>query len=316
MRCCLMIEGQEGISWERWLALAGTCERVGLEGLFTSDHYLSVMGARRRGSFDAWTVLAGLAARTERLRLGTLVSPVTFRHPAVLAKAATTVDHISGGRVELGMGAGWWTEEHRTHGFPFPPTRERTAMLAEQLEIVHRLWSEDEVTFEGRFHRLERCRFAHRPVQRPHPPLIVGGSGGPRIARLVARWADEFNTVAGTPQEVRERFLRVREAVAAASRDQAEVTTSFMTWCYVGTTEEELDRRLRAAHALDPAAGPFDAWLAELRRDRIVGTPDRAVEQLAAYVEAGVQRFFLNHDLFEDLGMVELLAEEIVPRVP
>ncbi len=317
MRFGLMIEGQEGITWAQWGRLADACERLGIEGLFTSDHYLSVVAAPGRGSFDAWTVLAGLAARTSRLRLGTLVSPVTFRHPTVLAKVATTVDHISGGRVEIGLGAGWWAEEHRTHGFPFPRDADRMAMLEEQLEIVHRLLSlEEEVSFHGRFYRLDRCTFAHRPRQRPHPPIIVGGKGGPRLARLVARWADEFNTVGGTPQEVRARFARVREAVDAAGRDQATVTTSLMTWCYVGADERELDARLRAARALDPSAGPFDDWLADVSRDCIVGTPDRAAERLAEYAEAGVQRVFLNHDLFDELAMVELLAREILPRVP
>ena len=318
MRFCLMIEGQEGITWEQWCRLAEVCERSGLEGLFTSDHYLSVVGAGGRGSFDAWTVLAGLAARTSRLRLGTLVSPVTFRHPTVLAKVATTVDHISGGRAEVGLGAGWWAEEHRTHGFPFPRDADRMAMLEEQLEIVHRLLSpeEDEVSFDGRYYRLDRCAFAHRPLQRPPPPIIVGGKGGPRMARLAARWADEFNTVGGTPAEVRERFGRVRDAVDAAGRDQASLTTSLMTWCYLGTDERELETRLRAAHALDPSAGAFDDWLDDVSRDCIVGTPERAAERLAEYAEAGVQRVFLNHELFDDPAMVELLAAEVVPRLP
>lgn len=150
MRFCLMIEGQEGITWEQWLAIARACERLGVEALFTSDHYLSVMGARGRGSNDAWVLLSALAARTERLRLGTLVSPVTFRLPAVLAKAATTVDAISGGRVEIGLGAGWWEEEHRTHGFPFPPSAERLEMLEEQLEVVHGLLTQETFSFRGR----------------------------------------------------------------------------------------------------------------------------------------------------------------------
>src|ERR687896_2191291 len=151
MRVCLMIEGQEDVTWEQWLALAGACEEHGLEALFRSDHYESVMGMRERGSLDAWTTLAALAARTSRVRLGTLVSPATFRHPSVLAKSVVTVDHASGGRAELGMGAGWFEREHEAFGFPFAPDRERVDVLAEQIEIVHRLWDrhEDEVTFEG-----------------------------------------------------------------------------------------------------------------------------------------------------------------------
>lgn len=195
-----MIEGQEGVTWADWLALADACERHGFEGLFRSDHYVSVQGASGRGSTDAWTLLAGLAARTSTLRLGTLVSPVTFREPALLAKAAMTVDEISGGRVELGIGAGWWEEEHRTHGFRFPETRERFEMLEEQLEIVHGLWTNGRFTFKGSHYVLDDVEFLPKSSQRPHPPIIVGGrTVGPWMRRLIGRWADEFNTVGGDP---------------------------------------------------------------------------------------------------------------------
>jgi len=310
MRFCLMAEGQEGITWEQWLALAGACERLGFEALFTSDHYLSLVGAADRGSADAWTLLAGLAACTERLRLGTLVSPVTFRLPVVLAKAATTVDRLSEGRVEIGMGAGWWEEEHRTHGFPFPPAAERMEMLEEQLEIVHGLLTEETFSFESRHYALEDCRFAPKPVQRPHPPIIVGGSGGPWMARLVARWADEFNTVGGTPEQVRERIGRVRDAVHAAGRDQSTVTASFMTWFYIGRDDAEVRRRIEAAKALDPELD--DGWI---RDECIAGTPGQAAERIAEYAAAGVQRMMLNHSFFDDLEPVELLAAEVFPKV-
>ncbi len=314
MRFSLMLEGQEGVTWPQWLRIAQTCERLGFEGLFTSDHYLSVV-TTEPGSNDAWTLLGALAARTERLRLGTMVSPVTFRSPAVLAKAATTVDRISGGRVDLGMGAGWWEEEHRTHGFAFPPTAERLEMLEEQLEIVHGLWSEDVFSFESRHYALEDCRFVPKPLQRPHPPIIVGGKGGPRIARLAARWADEFNRVGGTPDEVAEALARVREAVDAAGRDQAGFTTSFMTWVFVGRTEDEWRGRADRARAMDPAAGPLEAYLEDVERDCIVGTVGRAVDRMNEYAAAGVQRFVLNHELFDDLDQIELMAAEILPNV-
>ena len=314
MRCSLMLEGQEGATWSQWLSIAQTCERLGLEGLFTSDHYLSVSGAEP-GSNDAWAILAALAARTQTLRLGTMVSPVTFRHPVVLAKAATTIDRISGGRVDLGMGAGWWEEEHRTHGIPFPADSERMEMLEEQLEIVHGLWSEEVFSFESRHYALEECRFVPKPVQRPHPPIIVGGEGGPRIARLVARWADEFNRVGGTPERVHESFARVREAVDHAGRDQATVTTSLMTWVFVGTTEREWTDRADRARTLDPSAGPLDAYLEDLSNDCIVGTVDQAIHRMNEYAAAGVQRFVLNHGLFDDLEQIELIATEILPGV-
>jgi alkanesulfonate monooxygenase SsuD/methylene tetrahydromethanopterin reductase-like flavin-dependent oxidoreductase (luciferase family) len=244
-----------------------------------------------------------------------MVSPVTFRAPAVLAKIATTVDRISNGRVDLGMGAGWWEEEHRTHGFPFPGATERLERLEEQLEIVHGLWSEEVFSFEGRHYRLEECRFVPKPVQRPHPPIIVGGKGGPRIARLAARWADEFNRVGGTPAELREAFARVREAVDRAGREQSSLTTSLMTWIFVGRTDHEWKARADHARSMDPSAGPLDAYLEDISRDCIVGTVEHAVDRMNEYAAAGVQRFVLNHELFDDLDQIELIASEILPHV-
>jgi F420-dependent oxidoreductase-like protein len=314
VRFSLMLEGQEGVTWPQWLAIAETCERLGFEGLVTSDHYLSVVRPDP-GSNDAWTLLGALAARTQRLRLGTMVSPVTFRLPIVLAKAATTVDRISNGRVELGMGAGWWAQEHRTHGVPFPAAAERLEMLEEQLEIVHGLWSEETFSFESRHYAIEECRLEPKPVQRPHPPIVVGGKGGPRIARLAADWADEFNRVGGTPEEVRASFDRVLAAVDRAGRDAAGYTTSFMTWVFVGRTEAEWRSRVDRARLREPDPAPLDEYLEDLTRDCIVGTVDRAVERMNEYAAAGVRRFVLNHSLFDDLEQIELLAAEVLPHV-
>ena len=311
----LMLEGQEGVTWPQWLAIARTCERLGFEALLTSDHYLSVVTTEEPGSNDAWTLLGALAASTERLRLGTMVSPVTFRLPAVLAKAATTVDRISGGRVELGMGAGWWDQEHRTHGIPFPATPERFEMLEEQLEIVHGLWSEDVFSFEGRYYALQGCRFLPKPVQRPHPPIVLGGKGGPRLARLVARWADGYNRVGGTPDELRASIERVGDAVDRAGRDCASVTMSFMTWVFVGRTDAEWRDRADRARRMDPTAGSLEEYLDDISRDCIVGTVDQAIERMNEYAATGVQRFVLNHELFDDLDQIELLAQEIIPKV-
>jgi F420-dependent oxidoreductase-like protein len=314
MRWCLMVEGQEGITWDQWLAITETLERVGAEGMFTSDHY----GEGRRdprGSSDAWTMLSAVAARTQTLRLGTMVSPVTFRLPGVLTKVVTTVDHVSNGRVELGLGAGWWEGEHRAHGIPFPPTPERFEILEEQLEIVHGLWSDEDFSFDGRFHTLEDARLVPKPVQRPHPPIVIGGKGGPRLARLVARWGDEFNRVGGAPGEVREAFDRVRDAVTASGRDAASVTMSFMTWFMVGRTEDEWRSRAHRVHEQDANAGPFEAYLEDVSRDCVVGSVDRAVETLAAYRDAGVERFILNDELFDDLEHIELLATDILPQL-
>lgn len=318
MRFCLMIEGQEGVTWEQWLWLALACEEHGFEAMFRSDHYYSVMGARDRGSTDAWTVLAALAARTERVRLGTLVSPVTFRHPALLAKAATTVDHISGGRVELGLGAGWHAAEHETHGFPFPPVSERMEMLAEQLEIVHGLFKETAFSFQGRHYTLRDCPFTPKPLQQPHLPLIVGGKGGAGIARLAARWADEYNTFFVNAEEARERFSRVRDAVEAEGRDQEAFITSLMTQVVVGADHGELIHRVGRLMEIDPDSGsssPED-YLGELAaQGAVVGAPDQAVERLQSFEAAGVQRIMLQDLLVDDLEMLALLGSEILPRM-
>ena len=317
MRFCLMLEGQEGVTWPDWLDAARTAERLGFEAIFTSDHYLSVMptSGRDRGSSDAWTMLSALAASTETIRLGTLVSPVTFRHPSVLAKAAVTVDRVSDGRVEIGMGAGWWEREHRAHGFPFPDTRTRFDMLEEQLEIVHGLLTDDRFSFHSDRYALDDAAFTPKGVQTPHPPIVIGGNGGPRIAALVSRWADEFNTVGPSPDQARERFGPVRDRLDADGRDQLTLTTSVMTWCYVGETEADAMRLIERARARAMRAARFEDELEELEAHCIVGSADRAAERLNAYAEAGVERIMLNHELFDDLEMLEVLAERVFPQV-
>jgi F420-dependent oxidoreductase-like protein len=312
-----MIEGQQGVTWRDWCDLADLAERTGFEGLFRSDHYFSALGVSGVGATDAWTILAALAARTKRLRLGTLVSPVTFRLPGVLAREVLTVDHISGGRVEIGMGAGWWEEEHTRFGIPFHDVHTRWEMLEEQVPIVHGLLTEDSYSFQGKHYQLEGADQLPKPVQRPRPPLILGGTTvGSRMQALIGRYADEFNTVGGTPEEVRGRFARARSAVEAAGRDPSALVTSLMTWFFVGRTEEEYLDALRRAHGLDPSAGPFEAYRADIEHDCIVGTPEQAIERLRAYAEVGVQRIFLNHELYDDAAMVELVASDVLPAVP
>src|SRR5437868_8175245 len=213
-----MIEGQEGQTWEDWQALARACEEHGLEGLFRSDHYGSLLGAGR-AAMDAWAILAALAAQTDRIRLGTLVSPVTFRHPSVLAKMAATVDHVSGGRVELGIGAGWYPNDHIGYGFPFADTKVRMGMLAEQLEIVHRSFKEESFSHRGQDYTLEDCRAEPKPVQRPHLPVIVGGRGGPKSIELCAKWGDEYNTVFVGEDRCREVHGELRAAFEREGRD-------------------------------------------------------------------------------------------------
>ena len=320
MRICLMIEGQEDVTWEQWLDLATACEENGLEGLFRSDHYGSVMGRPERGSLDAWAILAALATRTSRIRLGTLVSPGTFRHPSVLAKNVVTVDHISGGRAELGIGAGWNEDEHRAYGFPMPPTATRMAILAEQLEIIHRSWTEQAFSFAGRHYQLDDLRALPKPVQQPHPTLLVGGSGGPRSVALAARFADEYNTLGAPVDELRARRQRLEAAWRDAGRDPAAVRFSVMTTCVVGQDRGELrervgrDRgelleRVAAVQAVTGGGGEPEAVLAAPPPHWLIGTADQLVERLEVLEQVGVTRVMLQHLAHHDLDMIAVLGE-------
>jgi F420-dependent oxidoreductase-like protein len=308
MRVCLMIEGQEDVTWDQWVALARACEETGIEALFRSDHYLSVEGKGGRGSLDAWATLNALAAITSRLRLGTLVSPATFRHPSVLAKMVVTADHVSGGRVELGLGAGWLEAEHRAYGFPFAGTRTRMDVLAEQLEIVHRSWKPGPFSFHGEHYTLEELDALPKPVQQPHPPLIVGGTAKPGTVEPAVRWADEYNTIGAPPDEIRERRRTLDDACRAAGRDPETLPLSMMRTCLLGEDEAEL--RDRAARFVETLGR--DESVDELLRDddrwRLIGTVEQVAERLAEYEAAGVTRVMLQHLVHEDVDAVALLG--------
>ena len=314
MRVCLMIEGQEGVTWEQWTALALACEEHGLEGLFRSDHYAPIGSPPGTASLDAWATVAAMAARTDRIRLGTLVSPVTFRHPSVLAKMAATVDHVSGGRVELGMGAGWFHADHVAYGFPFPDTRVRLEMLAEQLEIVHRSFKEEAFSHRVQHYTLEDCRAEPKPVQQPHLPVIVGGRGGRMSLELCAKWGDEYNTVFVGPDRCAEVRSALEKAFDGEGRDRAEVSLSLMTGVVVGEDRDDLLRRA-AAVAAKRGGGEPEALLGSVEAEWITGTADEAVSKLLRLEEAGVQRVMLQHLAHEDTETVELLGREIAPRV-
>jgi F420-dependent oxidoreductase-like protein len=275
MRVCLMIEGQEGVAWDQWRALASTAERAGFEALFRSDHYESLGGGANLGSLDAWSTINALATLTTTLRLGTLVSPATFRHPSVLARAATTADHVSGGRIELGIGAGWHEGEHRSFGFPFDTVKDRFDRYTEQVEIVHRSWEDEPFDFRGRYYALERCDAQPKPLQKPHPNLILGGGAGPRSAALAARWADEYNTAFPTVEEAGERRDRIARACEAVGREM--ITFSAMI--------------------------------------RLEGTSAELVERLRDLAEAGVERVMLQHLAHDDLVTVERVGAEVIPAV-
>jgi F420-dependent oxidoreductase-like protein len=311
MELRLMIEGQEGVSWNDWVALAEACDECG-KALFRSDHYL---GGQERETHDAWATLAALAARTERIRLGTLVSPVTFRHPAELAKQVVTVDHVSGGRVELGLGAGWNEREHAAFGFPFPNLGERMELLEEQLAIVTGLWTEERFSFEGKHYRLDDSPCEPKPVQRPRPPIVMGGAAGPRAVRLAVQYADEYNTFLASMDEIVERRARVVEGCERAGRDPATLPFSVMVPVAVGADSAEVQARVAAIAETFGLGDPDE--LVESRRGRwVLGTTDEALEHLRALDEAGVERVYLQHLAHEDLELVRFVGAELLPRLP
>ncbi len=278
-----MLEGQEGIGWDGWLSLAQAAEEAVLEGLFRSDHYRSIVRGDPAGSLDAWATLAAIAARTDRLRLGTMVSPVTFRPASVLAKSVVTVDHVSDGRAELGIGAGWFEAEHASYGFPFLTTGKRLDELERQLEEIVRQWTTAGDVWP-------------KPVQQPRPPIIVGGTGKPRTVRAAVRFADEYNAVFPSVEDARE-IRRILDAAAAAA-GRPPLRLSIMTGCVVGRDRREARDRVDAWRTLTGGeVPPLSGTVAE-----IAGT-------LRRYEEVGVERAMLQHLQHEDVGMVELLGQ-------
>ena len=312
MRYALMTEPQQGLSYDEILAIARTAEDAGLEAYFRSDHYASFPGESGQPTTDAWATLAGLARETTTIRLGTLVSPVTFRVPGNLAKVIQTVDEMSGGRIEAGFGAGWNEEEHAQLGIPFRAIGERYDMLAEQLAMLHGLWSEDDGwSFEGEHWQIHGAT-RHGEIARGgrrHPHIILGGKGMPRMAALVARYADEFNLISAAPQTAPVAYGRIREACEAIGRDPAELVYSAMTGVLVAETESDLRARVDdLLAALGQGDVDGDGWLAERRGRWIMGTPDEARERVAAFERQGTQRIMLQDFLPRDLDQVRLMG--------
>jgi alkanesulfonate monooxygenase SsuD/methylene tetrahydromethanopterin reductase-like flavin-dependent oxidoreductase (luciferase family) len=308
VRLALMIEGQEGVTWDDWVALASACEEHGVEALFRSDHYISWFDESRR-VLDAWSTIAGLAACTTKLELGTLVSPVTFRQPSLLARVAATADEISGGRVTLGMGAGWQEREHEAYGFEFGTVRERVARFGEQIEIVHGLLHDDRVNFEGSYHRLVDAP----GLGRPQLPILVGGSAKPGTARPAVRFADEYNALFGTLDDARERKQLLDEACERGDRDPSTLRYSLMAPCVIGRDEQEVlesARRIGARFGRDP-----QDVLERNREHGPVGTIPQAVERLKQIEGIGYERVMLQHLVHHDLETVALIGRELAPAV-
>lgn len=307
MKLRIFTEPQQGATYDELLTVALAAERLGFDAFFRSDHYMRLgPGDPGPGSTDAWTTLAGLARDTSTIRLGTLVTPITFRLPGPLAISVAQVDQMSGGRVELGLGTGWYDAEHTAYGIPFPPVGERFGRFEEQLEILVGLWTTpkgETFSFEGAHYRLADSLALPKPVQSPKPPIIIGGTGATRTPRLVARFADEYNVPFRTLEDTSQAFDRVRKACEAEGREQV-VFSAAQTVC-VGSDDAEIARRAEAT----------GQDLAALRATGLAGTPAEVAEKIGRFAELGAERIYLQVLDLDDLDQLELISDEILSHV-
>jgi len=304
----IFTEPQQGASYEDLLAVAKTAERLGYGAFFRSDHYLAMNVEGLPGPTDAWITLAGLARDTSTIRLGTLVTSATFRHPGPLAITVAQVDAMSGGRVEFGLGSGWFEDEHRAYGIPFPPLKERFDLLEDSLAVITGLWDTpigDTFSYDGKHVRIEDSPALPKPVQSPHPPIVMGGAGKKRTPALVAKYANEFNVPFKSVDETADLFARVGEACRAVQRDPAELTYSNALVVCCGRDDAEIARR----------ADRIGRDVAELRENGLAGTPAELVDKIRRYAEIGTQRIYLQVLDLADLEHLELIADEVMPAV-
>ncbi|ARQ68071.1 LLM class F420-dependent oxidoreductase [Streptomyces marincola] len=302
----IFTEPQQGASYETLLSVAKATEDLGFDAFFRSDHYLTMGGTGLPGPTDAWLTLAGLARETSRIRLGTLMTAATFRLPGVLAIQVAQVDAMSGGRVELGIGAGWFEAEHTAYGIPFP--REKFPRLEEQLAIVTGLWGTpvgERFSYEGDHYRLVDSPALPKPVQE-RVPVLIGGMGKERTPRLAARYADEFNVPFVSVEDSAAQFGRVREAAEAAGRKPDELVYSNALVACVGRDDAEVARR----------AAAIGREVDELRANGLAGSPAEVVDKIGRYAEAGSSRIYFQILDLDDLAHLELIAEQVAPQLP
>ncbi|GHJ06329.1 LLM class F420-dependent oxidoreductase [Micromonospora humidisoli] len=309
MELRIFTEPQQGATYDQLLTVARAAEDAGYGAFFRSDHYLAMGSSTGEpGPTDAWTTLAGLARDTSRIRLGTLVTAATFRLPGPLAITVAQVDQMSGGRVELGLGAGWFAEEHTAYGIPFPPLGERFDRLEEQLAVITGLWETpagERFDHAGRYYPVENSPALPKPVQQPRPPILLGGKGPKRTPRLAARYADEFNLPFVSVDETVAQFGRVRAACAEAGRDPGTLRWSNALVLCCGRDDAEVARRA-AVIGREPA---------ELRQNGVAGTPAEVVDTIGRYAEAGSERIYLQVLDLADLDQLELVAAEVMPQL-
>ncbi len=309
MQLRIFTEPQQGADYGRLLAVARATEKLGFDAFFRSDHYLK-MGdvSGLPGPTDAWVTLAGLARETSRIRLGTLMSPATFRYPGPLAISVAQVDDMSRGRIELGLGAGWFAEEHAAYGIPFPEVRERFDRFEEQLAILTGLWTTPQgktFSFAGSYYTLTDSPALPKPAQRPRPPILVGGKGPRRTPRLAAKYADEYNVAFEDTTQTAAACDRVREACRAAGRDAGSLVYSAAHLVCCGRDTAELTRR----------AAAIGRDVADLRATTLAGTPAEVVDKIGRFADVGIERMYLQILDLHDLDHLELIAAEVLPQV-
>jgi F420-dependent oxidoreductase-like protein len=308
MQLRIFTEPQQGASYDTLLRVAKASEDLGFDAFFRSDHYLKMGNVSGLpGPTDAWITLAGLARDTSRIRLGTLVSPATFRFPGPLAVSVAQVDDMSGGRVELGFGAGWYGTEHAAYGIPFPDTRERFDRLAEQLEIITRMWETpvgDVYNYTGTYYSVTDSPTLPKSAQQPRPPVIIGGGGPTRTPNLAARYADEFNLAFRSLDDTAAAYGRVQHACEAIGRDEKTMLLSAAQVVCCGRTEAELTRR----------AAAIGRDLDELRKRGLAGTPEDIGAKIAEFAGVGATRMYLQVLDLDDIDHLELVAE-LIPAV-
>lgn len=309
MQLRIFTEPQQGADYQTLLNVAKAAEYLGFDGFFRSDHYLSMgAGGGLPGPTDTWVTLGALAAATTRIRLGSLVSPVTFRYPGPLAIAVAQADQMSGGRIELGIGTGWFDAEHNAYGVPFPPLGDRFAMLEEQLAIITGLWTTpvgERFSFTGKHYTVTDSPALPKPAQQPRPPVIIGGGGQKRTPRIAAAYADEYNAAFDRVAGTQAAFERVRTAVSAAGRPADSMVYSIAQVVCCGRDEAELDRR----------AAAIGRQADEMRENGLAGTPAEIVDKVGKYAEIGTQRVYLQVLDLTDIEHLELLAEQVLPQV-
>jgi F420-dependent oxidoreductase-like protein len=301
----VFVEPQQGASYADQLAVAKTAEAVGFSAFFRSDHYVAISGDGLPGPTDSWVTLGGIARETSTIRLGTMVTSATFRYPGPLAIAVAQVDAMSDGRIELGIGAGWYEKEHRAYAIPFPPLRERFDRLAEQLEIITGLWTTPSgmsFDYSGKHYTIEESPALPKPVQRPHPPIIIGGFGANRTPTLAAAFAAEFNVPFAPLDTAKTQCERVAAAVAATGRPADSMLYSAAFVICVGRDDAEVNRRAQS----------IGRDVDELRASSpLVGTPAEVVDNLGAWAAIGIQRVYTQMLDMADLAHLELFAAEV-----